>query len=48
MNEEKKETIKFQSKFEIAECIKVLTPFADGNEEHKFALEKIKELTKLL
>lgn len=55
MNEEKKETsVKFQSKDEIARCIQVLTPFTtalvdnSSGGDFSFALEKIKELTKLL
>lgn len=53
MNEEKQgPVIRFTSKSEIATCISVLTPFTNPDdrmkEDYSFALEKIKELTKLL
>lgn len=49
MNEVKNEiSIKFQSKAEIAECIKALTPFAVVPSANSWAMDKIKDLTKLL
>lgn len=52
MNEEKG-TLKFQTKSEIANAIQTLTPFVLDNrhresDDFAFALDKIKELTKLL
>lgn len=53
MNDETKETVKFQSKDEIARCILALTPFCDTingqlSPQDNFAMVKIKELTRLL
>lgn len=54
MNADDKNPIKFQSKSEIADCIRALIPFTPVannpmlNDPYPFAIEKIKELTKLL
>jgi hypothetical protein len=42
-------SLKFNSKSEIAECIRVLTPFTNlPGKDFDFAIKKIQELTKLL
>lgn len=40
--------LKFQSKAEIADCIRALGPFTNPDTKYNWAIEKIKELTKLL